>query len=260
MKRHRLYKTAIKTTLLLSVALASSGAALGAERGAGKQSTPETLANGASRTASLAALGKMHAYMKDRRDLKFSVSFSISDAVLGRKTSGQAAFDVRRPNLFRVEVKSKGQATTYVSDGTTLTIFKPASRKYTQMPARDTVLGTMYAAAGLLNVPARILDFFWTVDYLATVKEDVRTKTIANAQVGGRACLGLRVVRMEDQFDIWMQQTAPHLPCKLVSRRTDGGAETIHRHVFSWTSSPQFGAKFFQFAPPANAKKVDWLE
>lgn len=245
--------------LLLCASVVCASTALGSEPNVRSKTPSESQTRGDRSDAAVAALSQMHAHLRDSQDLKFSASFAISDAAVGNNTSGTMSFAIRKPNLFRVEVKAKGQNTIFVSDGTNLTIYKPALRKYTVVPARDTVLGTMYSAVGLMNLPGRILDFFWTVDYLETIKEDVRTAKIADAQIGGRKCLGLRAVRMEDRFDIWMEQSAPHLPCKLISRRTDGGADTIYTNVFTWSASPAFEPTFFQFSPPAGAKEGDVL-
>ena len=86
-------------------------------------------------------------------------------------------------------------------------------------------------------MPSRVLDAFWTVDYLERLNEDVRTSPLADVKVSGRSCRGVRVVRFEDQFDFWLEPFAPHLPCKLVSRRSDGSSQSVMTHVFTWSTS-----------------------
>jgi len=211
-------------------------------------------------TEARSLLKKMHDNLRSRRDLQFTASLNETDTVLGQKLTGTANFSIRQPNLFRVEVTRSGQRTIFVSDGKTLSIYKPKKRKFARVPAQDSVLGTMYSAAGLMNIPGRILDFFWTVDYLAKFDEAVRSEAIPSARLAGRTCQGIRVVRMQDRFDIWMDPAFPHLPCKLISRRTDGAGEVVFTNVFKWTKSPDFERSTFVFSPPAGVREAAPLD
>ena len=197
-------------------------------------------------------LRTMHGYLKTN-DLAFRSQFSTYDKVLGGSRSGVAKFSVHGSNLFRVNISGGGRSELFVSDGKVLCIYRSASRKFVKFAAKDSVLGTMYAATGLMFMPTRILDAFWTVDYLETVDEDVRIEPLSDAQVSGRNCRGVRVVRFEDTFDFWLDPAAPHLPCKLVSRRSDGSSEAVTTHVFTWNTKPEFSAATVQFAPPKGA-------
>ena len=105
-------------------------------------------------------------------------------------------------------------------------------------------------------MPSRVLDAFWTVDYLERLNEDVRTSPLADVKVSGRSCRGVRVVRFEDQFDFWLEPFAPHLPCKLVSRRSDGSSQSVMTHVFTWSTS-NLAPDTFRFAPLKGARRVD---
>ena len=200
-------------------------------------------------------LRTMHGYLKTN-DLAFRSQFSNNDKVLGGSRSGVAEFSVRGPNLFRVKIDG-GRSELFVSDGKALWVYRSASRKYVKFAAKDSVLGTMYAATGLMFMPTRILDAFWTVDYLETLDEDVRIEALSDAKVSGRDCRGVRVVRFEDTFDFWLDPAAPHLPCKLVSRRSDGSSEAVTTHVFTWNTKPDFTAATFQFSPPKGAREAD---
>lgn len=200
-------------------------------------------------------LRKMHAHLKSN-DLEFRSQFSTIDKVLSERRNGTANFSVRQPNLFRVSINADGRTELFVSDGKALWVYRNTNRRYVKFDARDSVLGTMYAATGLMFMPSRVLDAFWTVDYLERLNEDVRTSPLADAKVSGRSCRGVRVVRFEDQFDFWLEPVAPHLPCKLVSRRSDGSSQSVTTHVFTW-STPNLAPDTWRFAPPKGARRVD---
>lgn len=212
------------------------------------------------RIASAAAmLRRMHDYLRNTNDLEFRTMLTRDDKV-GRSTRANVKFQIREPNLFRVEAVANGQTTIYLSDGKSLTVFRPRSGKYMQMPARDTIIGTMYGATGILAQQARVVDFFWTVDYLATIGEDVRVLDKGSVEkIDGQQCRRLSVDRMDDSWDVWVAEGDLPLPCKLVSRRRDTSAQ-VQSNYFEWTATPKFAADTFVFTPPAGARKVENYE
>jgi hypothetical protein len=225
---------------------------------------PETTAKTADQVSdaataeAVATLNRMHDYLRNRTDLEFRTTFRRTAETLGLSKVGSAHFRIRRPNLFRVEAVEGNTSAIYVSDGKTLTIFRSKGQKYTQVMARDTIIGTMYAAIGVLAEQARIVDFFWTVDYLTIAGEYVRiadkgvTETIA-----GRQCRRISVDRMHDSWDVWVAQADPPLPCKLVSRRRDDPSVPVHSNEFTWTTNPIFTTETFSLPAPPGSQKVE---
>lgn len=207
-----------------------------------------------------AALRRMHSYLREATDLEFRTTVRDAGEVKALGKSGSARFQIRKPNLFRVEAAVDGQTTIYVSDGKILTVFRPRSGKYMQLPARDTIIGTMYGATGILAQQARIVDFFWTVDYLEAVGEDVRVLDRgAVEKIAGQECRKFSVDRMDDSWDVWIAQGDLPLPCKLISRRRDTSAQ-VQSNVFTWTADPKFTTGDFEFTPPAGTRLVEDYE
>lgn len=201
------------------------------------------------------ALKRMHAYVKTSPDVDFSVAFTTTDRILGMSNRGTAQFSTRQPNMLRVKLTARGKVLLIVSDGKTLTIYNPDKKKFSSSPARDSIVGSLYTAAGLTGIPGRILDFFWTVDYLQTFGAANTPKKIEDLKVGDRTCQGIRVIRSDDRFDVWLEKSDPPLPCKLVTRRADGSSDQVETFVFTWNKTPAFGSDTFSFSPPAGAKE-----
>ena len=105
-------------------------------------------------------LRSMHDYLRDSPQLHFMTAFRVSSPTSALRSQGTAEFFIRQPNSFRVEVSSTRRKTVYISDGATLTIYRPNERKFVQVSADDSILGTMYLATGLLRIQARMIDFF----------------------------------------------------------------------------------------------------
>lgn len=212
-------------------------------------------ANAAKSDDAVDALKRMHAYVKTSQDVNFSVTFNTTDRVLGTSNHGTAQFSTRQPNKLRVKIAARGKSLLIVSDGETLSIYSPDKKRFTQSPTKDSIVGTLYTAAGLTGIPGRILDFFWTVDYLQTFGRANTPKKIGDLKVGDRTCRGIRVIRSDDRFDVWLEKSDPPVPCKLVTRRADGSADRVETFLFTWNKSPSFGPDTFSFSPPAGAKE-----
>jgi hypothetical protein len=207
-----------------------------------------------------AALKEMHQIISKTRDLEFQTSFHISRKIM-RGTSGTARFFTRQPNLFRVEVTYKNKKKyIFVSDGKTLTIHLPNKRKFAQVPARDSIVGTMYFAADTMMIQARMIDFFWTTDLWAAVGEVVKISALGTSAIKGRECNRVSIRRHEEKWEVWLEKSGPPLPCKLVSRRTDGAAFTVQTNEFHWNIKPTFPPETFVFTPPQGSKKVDFSD
>lgn len=200
-----------------------------------------------------AVLKQMHDHLINSSRLEFESSVHVASDVLGVSRRGTTHFIIQQPNRFRVEASSNNKTFIFVSDGNVLTLYRPEARKFAQVHARKSIIGTMYLAAGLLNIEARLLDFLWTVNY----GDDVSVSASGSGSVRGRECSRFNVDRFEDKWEVWLDKTGVPLPCKLVSRRTDGNARVVQTNELSWKANPVFSTETFDFTPPKGSRKVD---
>jgi hypothetical protein len=203
-----------------------------------------------------AALLAMHTWVKNEDALDLKTSYAISDPVLGLSSKGTVHFRIQRPNSFRVDVVSGGKRDVFISDGERFTIYRPQKNTYAQLAAQDTILGTMFKAIGGLTLQARLIEFFWTVDYLSVGAEDIKVTAGGSSQIRGTTCRKYEVVRATEAWDVWIAQGEVPFACRLISRTTDQSASTVQSNELIWTLKPSFSADTFVFKPPANAKEV----
>jgi hypothetical protein len=204
----------------------------------------------------MASLKQMRSYLVNKADLEFESDFTVTSDLPGLSDRGTAHFFIRQPDRFRVELVSRSGRQVFVSDGQTLTLYRPDEGKFAQLKARDSIVSTMYLVAGLLNIQARFIDFLWTVDY----GQDVRIAAGRTESIGNKQCRRISLARFEDDWEVWLQQVEVPLPCKLLSRRTDGSAHTSHTNVFRWKTSPIFPPEVFAFSAPKGSRKVEVSE
>lgn len=201
-------------------------------------------------------LRSMHDYLRDSPQLHFMTAFRVSSPTSALRSQGTAEFFIRQPNSFRVEVSSTRRKTVYISDGATLTIYRPNERKFVQVSADDSILGTMYLATGLLRIQARMIDFFWTIDYLTIGYSEGKITPMGSEKIGKLECDRFKVQRFEDTWEVWLEKNGTPLPCKLISQRTDGTRLTSQVNEFTWMDNKAFDAETFAFSPPEGSKKV----
>ncbi len=66
-----------------------------------------------------------------------------------------------------------------------------------------------------------------------------------------------RSADVTDTWQVWLEQGAVALPCKLVTRSSDAIDNDTQANEFTWKQNPVFAADVFAFKAPANAKEVD---
>jgi hypothetical protein len=50
---------------------------------------------------------------------------------------------------------------------------------------------------------------------------------IQSDKIDGRECIGVRVERFHESFDVWIASSGAPLPCELLNRRNDGAANIL---------------------------------
>ena len=202
-------------------------------------------------------LDEFHETLRTADVLEYRTSSRVVDRTASRSTSGNSHVRIRRPNMFRADVRSGGRDRVFISDGTTLTILDQATGKYAQYPARRDILSTMNLATGLLAVEARVLDFLWTARYVDQDGGFRLVRGLGDVTVGGRSCQGFAVARDQDRWEVWFDRAGRRLPCRLVSQRRDGASEISQTNDFQWVDAPTFSDDIFVFVARKGARRVD---
>src|SRR5262249_1192358 len=111
-----------------------------------------------------ATLKRFHDHISDATELDFDTKVLVQRKFGEGTTQAMATFLTRRPNLFRIHAEVKGRKYVVISDGWTVTIYRPGLNRYAQYPASRNMLSTLYTVTGLTNISGRLLDFFWASD------------------------------------------------------------------------------------------------
>jgi hypothetical protein len=169
---------------------------------------------------------------------------------------GSIHFLLRQPNLLRAEASYGEASYVVVSDGTVMTIYNPAQRKYSQSAAPASLAQAFGFFSGEVGVDSQILNFLSVVEQAANGSDDFKLVAAGSETIGGRQCDKFTVTgKMGDNWwDAWLEKAKIPLLCKVVYHNVDGPTQT---NEFRWKPTPVLSKDTFAFSPPAGSTKVE---
>lgn len=174
--------------------------------------------------------------------------------------AGTVDLKVRRPNAFRVAAQADTQTREMYYDGKAFTIFAPRLGYYAAFDAPPTIgqaidkARTRYA----LEIPLADL-FVWGTDQ--TIRARVREAMVIRPErIGDRICMHYAFRQEKVDWQVWIDQGAQPLPCKLVITSTADPAQPQYSAVLNWDLTTPVDPARLAFVPPANARKISIAE
>jgi hypothetical protein len=197
--------------------------------------------------------------MKAPQSLEFKADL-VSEEVLADglkiQSSSTMTASARRPDRLFIEIVSKRRNRQFFYDGKTLTVYGPVNRYYVSIPAPPTTAAMLHQVDERYEVETPLLDVFeWGV---TGVKLDNVTSAMDAGPdtIGGKVCEQYAFRQQGVDWQVWIPQTEPALPCKLVIVNTADTSQPAFSAVFTWTPAPQLGDDRFTFVPPQGARRI----
>ena len=205
------------------------------------------------------ALDRMVSAMKAPQSLEFKADLTSEEVLTdGQKiqSSSTMTASARRPDRLYLDVASKRRNRQFFYDGKNLTVYGPVNKYYVSVPAPPTTAEMLKQVDERYGVETPLLDVFeWAV---TGVNLDKVTSAMAAGTdtIGGKACDQFAFRQESVDWQLWIPQTEPALPCKLVITDTVDPSHPAFSAVFNWTSAPQLGDDRFNFVAPQGAKRI----
>jgi hypothetical protein len=182
-------------------------------------------------------------------------------------TSGQkiefnhtARQSVQRPNKLRAERSGDLVDQLFVYDGQSLTLHNPQANAYAQVAAPDTLEGMLDFARETLDIVAPAGDIIYQNAYDILMDGVTDSFVVGKAVIEGVLCDHLAFRAPHVDWQIWIQEGEQPLPRRLVITTRDVvNAPQFAVTMTNWNLQPTFDAQTFEFTPPADATKVDFL-
>jgi len=207
----------------------------------------------------MAALDKMGAELRSHNNFDMKADITHEDVLNdGQKLqyAGTVEVEARRPDRFKLSVVSDLRDREIYYDGKTVTVFSPRLGYYASFAASPTIAQTLQVATEKYGVELPLADLFtWGTD--PSLKARVKSAFLVRPEhINGELCNHYAFRQEKVDWQVWIRQDGPALPCKLViTNRIDPSAPQYTSQMH-WTFPTTIADDTFSFVPPANAHKI----
>lgn len=171
-----------------------------------------------------------------------------------------AALLVQRPNKLRAERLGDLVDQVFYYDGEQLTLHNPGNQVYATVAAPGTLEEMMDFARDSLDIVAPAGDLIYTNAFEILMQDVSFGFVVGNGVVEGVRCEHLAFRKPHVDWQIWIQQGAEPLPCKLVITSRDvPGAPQFAVVMTQWDLDPEIAQGAFDFTPPADAIAAEFV-
>jgi len=145
-------------------------------------------------------------------------------------------------------------------DGTSLTLYNPATQHYATVPAPATLDAMLDLAYERLDLVAPGADLIDTRAYERLMQDVQSGVYLGFAVVAGQRCHHLAYRATEVDWQLWVRDGSQPAPCRyLITSKTVAGAPQFAVQVLKWDTSPDVSAARFRFIAPKGAKAIEFL-
>lgn len=214
-------------------------------------------------TAATNALARMGAYLGSLRAFQVRAEITAEDVMLdGQKVQRASVADLvaARPNRLRVSVEGDRQQRLILYDGRTFTLWAPRLKYYADTPAPPSIAELASVLEDRYAIDMPMADLFRWGTPEARIREITSARVIGPGQVGGVTCTQYAFRQAGLDWQVWIQRGDYPLPRKLVLTTTTDEARPQHATVYTWNLAPSFNDAAFAFVPPADARKITFLQ
>ncbi len=212
--------------------------------------------------AAVQALQKMTDYVSTLQQFRVHTQSTLEDVL----DSGQridydvaARVAVRRPDRVYSERLGQGVNQVFFYDGKSLTLFTPADNTYAADKAPKTIEEMIDFTREELGLLIPVSDLIYRNAYAILMEGVTAATVVGKSMIGEASCTHLAFRRPDVEFQIWVADAERPLPCKYVVTDTSTPELISTVTVMSdWDFAP-LGDAVFNFQPPRDARKIDFI-
>lgn len=199
------------------------------------------------------------------RQQRFSVDTESSIEVVldsGQKIQFDhtARSSVERPNKLRAERTGDLVDQVFYYDGKSLTLHNPDGNYYATIAAPGTLDEMLDFARERLDVVAPAGDLLYKNAFDILMQEVTSGFVVGKGVVDGARCDHLAFRAPHVDWQIWIEEGKRPLVRKLVITTRDKlNAPQFSAVMKNWDLKPKFNVKTFNFKPPQNLQKVEFV-
>lgn len=242
------------TALLLALSMPLSAQEAGSTPAAGPAQVPSQVVSPQAQ----AVLDRMTATLRATNTFSITADVTRDEVVaLGYKLQNneQSTLVVQKPGKLRAEISGDERNRTIVYDGATLAMYSPDDQAYVRTQAPDT-LAALVPLLLDMGVEMPLIDVLYQGS-VGTLTEGVRGGIlVGQSEIDGRTCDHLAFRQASIDWQLWVEQGARALPCKiLITTRYEVG-DPQYQAVLHWNLKPAITSSTFVFTAPEGAMEI----
>lgn len=225
--------------------------------------TPSALAANSDRTVDQRAdewLHRMGDYLHHAKFFSFNaeiwqdVQLSSGQQVQAART---LAFNVRRPDRLRVEVRSTRRNRQLIYDGHDLTLLNRVQNFYGTVPVSGSLDQAMDTAVERFGINMALEDFLRSDPYRDLMNSVQSGTDIGPTTVLGTPCEHLAFTQGDIDWQVWIESGPRPVPKKFIITYKDEPGTPEFTAIFShWDFTTPLPDFVFKFEPPPGASKI----
>lgn len=167
---------------------------------------------------------------------------------------------VRRPDRVRANVRGDLRDQDFIYNGKTITLLTRNPNYYATVDAPPRIGAALNLAAESLGLIAPLADFIYA-NAGDRLMENVRSGLyVGLPRVHGVECHHLAFTQDDIDWQIWIENSQTPLPRKLViTDKQEEGAPQFTALLLEWDVSPALKDDLFEFSPPQDAERIEFL-
>jgi hypothetical protein len=174
--------------------------------------------------------------------------------------SAPATVTVSRPNKMVATRQGDIVDQAFYYDGSTLTLFDPATKYYATVPAPANVDDMIDFARTKLDLIAPGADLIHGRAYDMLMQDVTSGAYLGLAAMGGYRCHHLAFRGAEVDWQLWVREGSWPVPCRyVITSKGIAGAPQFSVQIVGWDNAPAITPAMFTFVPPAGAKAIEFL-
>ena len=168
---------------------------------------------------------------------------------------------IQRPNRLRADFQNLSGGRQLFYDGQNFSLYTPEANVYATAPAAATIDETLDLLANKYRISLPIADLL-VANPDSRLVQNLRSKTyVGLILIRGIPCHHLAFQTPEVDWEIWIEDGPKPLPRRLalIDKSVKGSPQMIVS-LSDWNLTPSFSDDYFDFKPPQNAEKIQFLD
>jgi hypothetical protein len=211
----------------------------------------------------LQILKDMSDALSSLKEFSFDAQISNDETLDNGQTvqlNGLLKVSVKRPGQVYGEFTGEGKTRKVWYNGKELTIFNPEKGFYGVIDTPGTIDETMDFLMENYRFSLPIADIIYSDPYSSFIGTTREGFVVGDDTVNGKSCVHLAMRGEFADWQVWVSEDDPALPCKLVINYTQIEGVPQYQAVFSnWNTDPKLSASVFKPELPEEAVKIDFI-